>query len=205
MPAPNKRPTPAVRNPQRTRERILVAALREFADRGFAGARVDAIALRSGSNKRMIYHYFGDKEGLFRAVLRHKISQRIATVEAQSPGQDLVSAMPQWFIQNCQDADWVRLLAWESLQTLKDSVIDEKERTRRTRLAARLIKQKQAAGLLRADVPAPFLQLAKVSLAMFPMAMPQAARLITGKSPRDAKFQKDYAKFLETISTAFRP
>ncbi len=205
MPAPNKRPTPAVRNPQRTRERILVAALREFADRGFAGARVDAIALRSGSNKRMIYHYFGDKEGLFRAVLRHKISQRIATVEAQSPGQDLVSAMPQWFVQNCLDADWVRLLAWESLQTLKDSVIDEKERTRRTRLAARLIKQKQAAGLLRADVPAPFLQLAKVSLAMFPMAMPQAARLITGKSPRDAKFQKDYAKFLETISTAFRP
>lgn len=205
MPATKKRPTRAVRNPDRTRERILVAALREFADRGFAGARVDTIAARSGCNKRMLYHYFNDKEGLFRAVLRHKISERIARVEAQSPGQDLVSAMPEWFIQNCQDADWVRLLAWESLQTLKDSVVDEKERIRRARLAAKLIKNKQAGGLLRADVPAHFLQLAKVSLAMFPMAMPQATRLITGKSPRDNKFQKDYAKFLETISIAFRP
>jgi TetR/AcrR family transcriptional regulator len=205
MLAPKKRPAKSVRNPDRTRERILTAALREFADCGFAGARVDAIARRSGCNKRMLYHYFGDKEEMFRAVLRHKISQRIAIVEAQSPGKDIVSAMPQWFIQNCQDADWVRLLAWESLQTLKDSVIDESERFRRSRWAAQAIKKKQMAKILRADVPPAFLLLAKVSLAMFPMAMPQVTRLLTGKSPRNAKFQKDYAKFLETISAAFRP
>ena len=205
MPATKKKSVKGVRNPDRTRERILAAALREFADRGFAGARVDAIARRSGCNKRMLYHYYGDKEGLFRAVLRHKIVQRLAIVEAQSPGKDFVSAMPQWFAQNCQDADWVRLLAWESLQTLKDSVIDEAERARRSRSAGQLIKQKQAAKILRADVPPDFLLLAKVSLAMFPMAMPQVTRLLTGKSPRDVKFQKSYTKFLETISNAFRP
>lgn len=52
-----------------TRKRILAAATVEFARKGLGGARVDEIALRSKSNKRMIYHYFGSKEQLFTAVL----------------------------------------------------------------------------------------------------------------------------------------
>jgi AcrR family transcriptional regulator len=52
-----------------TRKRILAAATVEFARKGLGGARVDEIALRSKSNKRMIYHYFGDKEQLFTTVL----------------------------------------------------------------------------------------------------------------------------------------
>jgi len=57
------------RAPQRTRESILEAATQEFAQRGLGGARVDAIARRAGANKRMLYHYFGNKEGLFLAVM----------------------------------------------------------------------------------------------------------------------------------------
>ena len=68
----------APRNPRRTRERILSAALKEFAAKGFAGARIDVIARRAAINKRMLYHYFGGKEKLFRAVLRHKIAERRA-------------------------------------------------------------------------------------------------------------------------------
>lgn len=49
--------------------RILAAAKTEFAESGLGGARVDSIAERSQTNKRMIYHYFGSKEGLFRAVI----------------------------------------------------------------------------------------------------------------------------------------
>ena len=195
----------AVRDPDRTRRRILDAALKEFSAHGFSGARVGGIARRAKVNKRMLYHYFGDKEGLFRAVLRHKISDRRSRIEAQVAENDLVSSLPLWFRQNCQDADWVRLLAWESLQTAGDSVLDEKERRRISRLAAGRIKQKQAAGRLRADVPAAFLQLAKVSLSMFPMALPQLARIITNRSPRDPKFQREYGRVLETISMAFRP
>jgi AcrR family transcriptional regulator len=52
-----------------TRKRILDAATVEFARKGLGGARVDEIALRSKSNKRMIYHYFGSKEELFKAVI----------------------------------------------------------------------------------------------------------------------------------------
>ena len=52
-----------------TRARILEAATFEFAAKGLLGARVDEIADRAGSNKRMIYHYFGSKEELFTLVL----------------------------------------------------------------------------------------------------------------------------------------
>ena len=57
------------RDPERTRAAILAAATREFAEKGFGGARVDSIALRAGTNKRMLYHYFGDKEALYLVVL----------------------------------------------------------------------------------------------------------------------------------------
>ncbi len=57
------------RDAEATRARILAAAKREFAQKGLAGARVDTIADRAAANKRMIYHYFGSKEGLFRQVL----------------------------------------------------------------------------------------------------------------------------------------
>lgn len=193
------------RDPERTRRRILDAALKEFSSSGYSGARVDAIAGRAGTNKRMLYHYFGDKAGLFRAVLRYKMNDRITRIEAQLPHSDSASRMPLWFRQNCQDSDWVRLLAWESLQTTKDVVQDEKERRRLALKAAARIREKQRAGWLRDDVPATFLQLAKTSLAMFPMAIPQLARIITGRSPHDPRFQKEYGRFLETISTAFRP
>src|SRR5271154_5010195 len=100
----------ATRNPGRTCERILSAALHEFAAKGFAGARVDAIARRAGINKRMLYHYFGDKEALFRAVLRKKISERQALDQALTGNME--ENVPFWFASACQDMDWVRLLEW---------------------------------------------------------------------------------------------
>jgi AcrR family transcriptional regulator len=195
----------AARDPDRTRRRILAAALQEFSARGFAGARVGGIARRAKVNKRMLYHYFGDKEGLFRAVLRDKISDRRNRVEAQMPEDGVSSSLPLWFKQNCLDTDWVRLLAWESLQVTDGPVLDEKERRRIARQAAARIKKKQAAGLLRQDLSAEHLQLAKISLTMFPLALPQLVRIIVGRSPHDPKFQREYARFLETISSAFRP
>jgi AcrR family transcriptional regulator len=57
------------RNSALTKASILSAARLEFAERGFEGARVDAIAERAGANKRLLYHYFGNKEDLYRAVL----------------------------------------------------------------------------------------------------------------------------------------
>jgi TetR/AcrR family transcriptional regulator len=60
---------PQRRNPEATRQKLLTAARREFANSGLAGARVDEIAARAGVNKQLVYHYFGDKDALYLAVL----------------------------------------------------------------------------------------------------------------------------------------
>src|SRR5476651_2145445 len=60
---------PKRRDPAATRKKLLTAARREFADSGLAGARVDEIAARAGVNKQLVYHYFGDKDALYLAVL----------------------------------------------------------------------------------------------------------------------------------------
>ena len=70
-PPPKAKPPRAkrVRDSARTKAEILVAGRAEFAERGFEGARVDAIAALAGANKRLLYHYYGNKEELYRAVL----------------------------------------------------------------------------------------------------------------------------------------
>jgi AcrR family transcriptional regulator len=63
------------RNPAKTKGTILKAATAEFCRRGFDGARVDAISARSKSNIRLLYQHFGDKTGLYVAVLEHVYSE----------------------------------------------------------------------------------------------------------------------------------
>lgn len=72
MPHTASTPRPAETRPRdadRSQKDILDAALREFADHGLGGARMDRIAERAGVNKRLIYYYFESKESLFLAVL----------------------------------------------------------------------------------------------------------------------------------------
>jgi AcrR family transcriptional regulator len=66
----SRRPRPQrVNDPEGTKRNIVDVATREFASKGLSGARVDAIAARTKTSKRMIYYYFGGKEGLYIAVL----------------------------------------------------------------------------------------------------------------------------------------
>jgi AcrR family transcriptional regulator len=62
------------RDPERTRREILDVAISEFARRGYAGARVDEIADKTRTTKRMIYYYFGGKEQLYIAALEQAYS-----------------------------------------------------------------------------------------------------------------------------------
>jgi len=191
------------RNPGRTRGRIFAAAIAEFAARGFAGARMDAIARRSGSNKRMLYHYFGDKDGLFRAVLRHKITERRALLDGAP--DDPVENLPFRFALMCRDPDWVRLLVWEALQAAGDRLVEEKFRRAGIARGLRRVRDEQAQGLVNPEFDARHVMLAKLSLAMFPAAFPNSTRLITGKSVSNPAFQRDYAQFLEQFAVAFHP
>ena len=67
-------------DPEGTRKNIIEIASEEFALNGLAGARIDEIAARTRASKRMIYYYFGGKEGLYIAVLENAYS-RIRTIE----------------------------------------------------------------------------------------------------------------------------
>jgi TetR/AcrR family transcriptional regulator len=191
------------RNPGRTRERILSAALREFAAHGFAGARVDVIARRAAINKRMLYHYFVGKKELFRAVLRRKIGERQAWAESLSG--DPAETLPFWFEAACKDGDWVRMLEWEALQTGAQKVIDERERLAAVARGLKRIRQRQARGQISSEFDPRHVMLAMRSLTMFPVAFPQLTRLIMGRSAFDSKFQKDRVTFLKKFATAFKP
>ena len=193
----------AGRNPGKSRERILSAAFKEFAAKGFAGARVDLIAKEAAINKRMLYHYFGDKEGLFKAVLHRKVSERRAW--AANLSSDPAERLPFWFKAACHDADWVRLLEWEALQDDGQKVIDEKKRRAMTAGWLKRLRQRQKRGELSSAFDALHLALAIQSLTMFPVAFPQLTRLLTGKSISDLKFQRAHAEFLRKLAVAFQP
>jgi AcrR family transcriptional regulator len=190
------------RNPQQTQQRILEAAMQEFSAKGFAGARVDVIARRARINKRMLYHYFGDKEGLFREVLRRKIAERAAWL-ATAPEEPL-ERLPAWFQLACRDREWVQLLQWEALQWGEKKVIDEERRQENVARAVERVRQQQARGLLDPDLDAGQLLLSMMALTAYPMAFPQLARLATGLSVSDEKFQKQRETFLRQFALLLR-
>ena len=76
-------------DPARTMADILEVAMREFADKGLAGARIDVIAQAMRTSKRMIYYYFGSKEGLYIAVLEEAY-RRMRAIEADLHLEDLL-------------------------------------------------------------------------------------------------------------------
>jgi AcrR family transcriptional regulator len=77
-----------VNDPEGTKRNIIEIAMQEFAENGLSGARIDEIAAKTKSSKRMIYYYFGDKEGLYLRVLEEAYS-RVRATEATLDLNDL--------------------------------------------------------------------------------------------------------------------
>jgi len=191
------------RDPVRTRERILRAARREFVAKGFAGARVDAIARAAGVNKRMLYHYYGDKEGLYRATLHEGIATNLDLVAA-APA-DPADLLPFLFARACQRVDGVRLLQWEALEKGDRKPIAEDERRKAWVEATERIRDAQRAGHLHRDLDAEYLVLSLMALTLFPQTFPQLVRIVTGVRPADAEFQQRQARFLRRLGAHLRP
>jgi AcrR family transcriptional regulator len=82
------RETTRTNDPERTKADILEVAASEFGEKGLAGARIDEIAALTQTSKRMIYYYFGSKEGLYLAVLEESY-KRVRDIEAELHLQDL--------------------------------------------------------------------------------------------------------------------
>src|SRR5512139_1335884 len=79
---------PRTNDPERTMADIIEVATREFAEKGLAGARIDDIAQAMRTSKRMIYYYFGSKEGLYIRVLEEAY-RRMRAIEADLHLDDL--------------------------------------------------------------------------------------------------------------------
>ena len=106
---------PQRRDPAGTRNKLLTAARREFADRGLAGARVDDIAARAGVNKQLVYHYFGDKDALYLAVLEWvyeeiREQERKLNLEGLPPEQAIRKLVGSSFDHLAAHPDFIVLL-----------------------------------------------------------------------------------------------
>ena len=191
------------RDPVRTRERILRAARREFVAKGFAGARVDVIARAASVNKRMLYHYFDNKEGLYRATLYEGIATNLDLVASAPTDPD--ELLPFLFARAAKRVDGIRLLQWEALGAGARKPIAEDERRKAWVEGTERIRDAQRAGRLHPDLDAEHLVLALMALTIFPQAFPQLVRMVTGARPSDAEFQRRQARFLRRLGNYLRP
>jgi TetR/AcrR family transcriptional regulator len=189
---------PQQRDLDRTRERIMAAAQKEFAAKGFAGARTDAIARRARVNERMIFYCFDSKEGLYRAVLKQRLSARAGIIES-TPDEDLTSSMVNGFEAICSDTDSLRMWQWEALDRSKRKLVAEEERRAFFQIEVARWRRAKANGTLPPDADEEMLLLVAAALRTFPLALPQVTSLVTGTDPLDPEFRRKWSACLEWI------
>jgi AcrR family transcriptional regulator len=108
------------RDRERTRAEILAVATREFAEHGYSGARVDEIAERTRTTKRMLYYYFGSKEGLYTEVLERayaeiRSAEQTVDVEHLAPLAAIRRLAELTFDHHEAHPDFIRLVSIENI------------------------------------------------------------------------------------------
>jgi AcrR family transcriptional regulator len=119
------------RDAARTREEILEVAMREFSDRGYAGARVDEIAAQTRTTKRMIYYYFGGKEQLYVAVLERayataRETERAVDVDHLDPVAAIRRLAELTFDHHESHPDFIRLVSIENIHRAEHMASSER-------------------------------------------------------------------------------
>jgi TetR/AcrR family transcriptional regulator len=160
------------RDPKRTREKIIHNAILEFSTKGYDGARVDKIALRSRLSKNMLYYYFGSKEKLYIAVLEEVYTtlrerQADLIVRAQKPLDALNSLIDHTFHAFVEAPEVIRLLNEENMY--KGRYIRKSKRLRELYdplegTLKEVIDRGSAEGAFRADIDPRVLYLSLSSL-----------------------------------------
>jgi AcrR family transcriptional regulator len=148
------------RNPERTKELIHQAALTEFANRGYGGARVDMIATRASVNKRMLYHYYGSKDDLFLYVLERAYEK----IRSHEEKLDLKNLVPEdavrelvkfTFSYHHKNPEFMRLLNNENLykaEHIKKSKKIKQMHSPFVELMTDVLKRGENAGVFRKNV-----------------------------------------------------
>lgn len=156
-PPPPRKGAARVVNPEANRQNIIEVATAEFSQHGLAGARVDEIASKTDCSKRLIYYYFGDKEGLYLAVLEN-VYRRVRSVESEldfdhAPPEEAMRRMVGFrFDHHFQNRDFVRLVTIENIHEarfLKQSGVIRELSAAAVERVARIYQRGVEAGVFR--------------------------------------------------------
>jgi AcrR family transcriptional regulator len=194
--SPARRRPSSSRDPERTRAAILNAAIAEFTSKGLSGARIDHIAKRANVNKRMIYYYFTNKEGLYIAVLEETYTAiRTAEIGLNLTGRDPIDGMRElveftwhYFIDH---PEFLSLLATENFNRaryLKSSRRIRELHSPLIGIISQLLERGARDGVFRAGVDPVQLYITIASLGFFYLSNRHTLSTIFGRdlSAREA-------------------
>jgi AcrR family transcriptional regulator len=161
-PVPSVPPGDRTRDADRTRAEILAVATAVFADQGYSGARVDEIAARTRTTKRMLYYYFGSKEGLYLAVLERayagirELEQQV-DIEHLAPTEAMRQLAEITFDHHEAHPDFIRLVGIENIhraEHLARSAVLDRLASPALEVLTGILERGRAAGEFREDVDA---------------------------------------------------
>lgn len=199
------------RGPRESREHILRAATREFITHGFAGARVNRIVKKAGSNPRMIYHYFGSKSQLYLAVLEEALGtlrreELLIDVEHLDPREGLLQLFDFMAHHFENNRHLVRLFQGENV--LRAKYIRKSARVSEMSspvlaMIERLIARGTKAGHWSHEIDALRLYILMVALSQFHLSNGYTLSVIFGRDLFDADWRKDRALDARRMLAAF--
>lgn len=199
------------RNSDLTRHNILEVATSEFADKGYSGARVDEIAARTHTTKRMIYYYFTDKEGLYQAVLERSYSQirdreRELDTEGLTPTDAIRAIASLTFDHHEHNPDFIRLVSTENI--LRGEHIRKSEALSNlgnpaAELLESILTRGQSEGLFRTDVDALDVHMAISSFCVFRLSNRYTFEALFGRDLTDPAHRDHLRTMLGEMIIAF--
>jgi TetR/AcrR family transcriptional regulator len=201
------------RNAAATKQRILDAGEREFAARGFAGARLREIAETAGVQPALIHHYFTDKQGLYRAVLDRALlptsTESWTLLGSRRDLEDLLAGFIELLLRfYAANRNLLSILRHEGLSGSSVLVELTKERTLPIIQAlSRFLEERQTAGEVRADVPASEIILAGMSMVVYPFVEEGMLQVVMPSSllRDEAALERRKQAILKLLMSGLRP
>jgi TetR/AcrR family transcriptional regulator len=202
------------RNPAATRKKLLTAARREFADSGLAGARVDEIADRAGVNKQLVYHYFGDKDALYLAVLEWvyeeiRSQERKLNLEGLPPERAIRKLIESSFDHLAAHPDFIVLLNDENrggARHVRGSRKLEAMHSPLVSMVSKILKQGVRTGAFRSGVNPLHLYISIAGLSYFFFSNGPTLSAIFGKDLRSPAAKRARRKHVvDLVLQALRP
>lgn len=199
------------RNPERTSRLILEAATAEFSEKGFGGARVDTIAARAKINKRMLYHYYGNKEDLFLAVMEHAYNEirsheRELNLENKPPEEAVRILARYTFDYFIEHPEFIRLLNSENLFNARHIKKSRKIRDLHFPLIEQIntvLTDGARKGVFRADVDPVQFYITIASLGYFYLSNAATLGTIFGRDLRTRQALKARREHIESVVVGF--